>query len=96
MSEVRTYNCEVCGAEKGSTNHWFLVKENPEEQTLTISRWKNELASDRRVHHACGEQDVERLVSRWLASGRIATVPSEFYVRQIWSSDRKGMLSTEP
>ncbi len=65
MSEVRTYNCEVCGAEKGSTNHWFLVKENPEEQTLTISRWKNELASDRRVTMPA----ASRTWSAWFHAG---------------------------
>lgn len=78
MTEIRTYNCEVCGVEKRSNNHWFLIRENREEET--ICRWKDELASEQSVHHACGEQDVELLVSRWLAVGRIETMPPRFYL----------------
>jgi len=62
--------CDVCGAEKKETNHWFTVN-------LTLwggirfDRWNyenpgNNLSAD---FHLCGEQCCQKKLSDWTTKG---------------------------
>lgn len=72
MSEIRTYACEICGIEKGTSNHWFVLAPGPVEGTLIIGKWREDWAGGACTHHACGEQHLQSLLSQWLASGGLS------------------------
>jgi hypothetical protein len=78
------FNCNVCGARKGATNHWRVlslgtvkVKEEGDApmydiRELTISEWHPVLALADGTSHACGNNCTQKLVERYLHSGTLA------------------------
>jgi len=58
-------SCDICGAEKRQTNHWFVAYEQAGE--LRVSGW----TSRRRLHtgtkHLCGQTCLHKLVDDFIA-----------------------------
>ena len=82
MAEVNTFACDVCGAQKRETNHWWIVaviEAGLEPRTLEISPfteqlWKDCMEAEVVVERAiaCGEEHVQTLLSRFLSTGSLA------------------------
>jgi hypothetical protein len=73
---TETFNCDICGKQKGSTDHWWLAwielysphPEAPERHLFKIYPWENMLAHDATAKHLCGQACLQKLVDRWLNS----------------------------
>ena len=57
--------CDICGAEKKQTNHWFIAMEQAGE--LRISSWSSERKGRSGAKHLCGQTCLHRLVDDFLA-----------------------------
>jgi hypothetical protein len=72
----QTIACDICGAERRETNHWFVaVVQNKE---LCISNWDNQRRTTKGSKHLCGQTCLHRLVDDFMAGtvgGRPATEP---------------------
>jgi hypothetical protein len=74
LSWTETFNCDICGKQKGSTDHWWLAwsepfsphPDAPERNMLKIYPWENMLAHDASAKHLCGQACLQKLVDRWL------------------------------
>ena len=71
---TETFNCDICGKQKGSVDHWWLAwtepysphREAPERQLFKIYPWENMMAHDATIKHLCGQACLQKLVDRWL------------------------------
>jgi hypothetical protein len=71
---TETFNCDICGKQKGSTDHWWLAwtepytphPDAPERRMFKIYPWENMLAHDAEAKHLCGQACLQKLVDRWL------------------------------
>ena len=71
---TETFNCDICGKQKGSVDHWWLAwtepfsphAQAPERQMFKIYPWENMLAHDATAKHLCGQACLQKLVDRWL------------------------------
>lgn len=71
---TETFNCDICGKQKGSTDHWWLAwvepysphPEAPERHMFKIYPWENMMAHDTSAKHLCGQACLQMLVDRWL------------------------------
>jgi len=71
-------SCDICGAEKKQTNHWFVASEQAGE--LRVSGWnaRNKLRAG--TKHLCGQTCLHKLVDEFLAgtlAGRFAPPAAE-------------------
>lgn len=66
-------SCDVCGAEKKQTNHWFVAAEQAGE--LRIAGWSSRSRLRTGAKHLCGQTCLHKLVDEFMAraiAGRIA------------------------
>jgi hypothetical protein len=70
MKPAAKYHCEVCGAPKKGED-WFLVTEDPGQDTLQILKWNIRLAEQEGMRHLCTSAHVEELVSHWMMTGSL-------------------------
>jgi hypothetical protein len=56
--------CDICGSEKGETNHWFVGYEESGE--LRISDWNPLHLLSPEAKHLCGETCAHKLISQFL------------------------------
>jgi hypothetical protein len=74
LTWTETFNCDVCGKQKGTVDHWWLAwsepysphAEAPERHMFKIYPWENMLAHDSLAKHLCGQACLQKLVDRWL------------------------------
>jgi hypothetical protein len=59
-------SCDICGAEKKQTNHWFVAYESNGE--LRISGWQSKHTLRPKVKHLCGQKCVHRLMDEFMAA----------------------------
>jgi hypothetical protein len=62
--------CDVCGAEKRDTNHWWaswIDKKSGEFRSARLT----EKTTNNGYHHACGSVCNGKLHQRWMASGTL-------------------------
>jgi hypothetical protein len=59
-------SCDICGAEKKQTNHWFVAYEQRGE--LRLSGWQSKLTLRPKVKHLCGQKCVHRLMDEFMAA----------------------------
>lgn len=66
-------SCDVCGAEKQQTNHWFIAYEQGGE--LRVSGWtsRHRLRPDSK--HLCGQTCLHKLVDDFMARALTARAP---------------------
>lgn len=58
-------SCDICGAEKKQTNHWFIAYEAGGE--LRICGWTARLRKKSGAHHLCGQTCLHKLVDEFMA-----------------------------
>ncbi|HWG20200.1 MAG TPA: hypothetical protein VG225_06685 [Terracidiphilus sp.] len=71
-------SCDICGAEKKQTNHWFVACEQAGE--LRVSGWNSRNRLRAGSKHLCGQTCLHKLVDEFMArtiAGRIAPAPTE-------------------
>ena len=74
MTWTETFNCDICGKQKGTVDHWWLAwsepfvphAEAPERHMLKVYPWENMLAHDANARHLCGQACLQKLVDRWM------------------------------
>lgn len=59
MAAKLTYTCDICGAVKKDTNHWFAVNEKAHNDNpnfpIEIYKWPNNDEVLKTRSHLCGE-----------------------------------------
>ena len=87
MTWTETFNCDICGKQKGTVDHWWLAwsepfvphAEAPERHMLKVYPWENMLAHDANARHLCGQACLQKLVDRWMTKyPRTGTLEDEF------------------
>lgn len=74
MAQIKTWRCDVCGAEKRSANHWYMV--DTTTKTMVIAKWDSETAPDMEFH-LCGEGCLSAKVAEVIGEQwRPAPVPN--------------------
>lgn len=66
-------SCDICGAEKRQTNHWFVVCEQAGE--LRVSGWNSRNRLRPATKHLCGQTCLHKLVDEFIAramAGKLA------------------------
>ena len=58
-------SCDVCGAEKRQTNHWFVAYEHGGE--LRVSEWASRHRLRPGSKHLCGQTCLHKLVDEFVA-----------------------------
>lgn len=58
-------SCDICGAEKKQTNHWFVAYEHAGE--LRIGGWKSRYCKRPGSRHLCGQTCLHKLVDEFMA-----------------------------
>lgn len=71
MRVPEKFSCDVCGAEKGAVNRWFLITFG--ERAVIVEPWEGATVeaiagADR---HLCGEAHVQVEISKFLSRPRI-------------------------
>jgi hypothetical protein len=66
-------SCDICGAEKRQTNHWFVAYEQSGE--LRVSGWTSRRRTRPGSKHLCGQTCLHKLVDDFMARS-IAVRPS--------------------
>jgi hypothetical protein len=59
-------SCDICGAEKKQTNHWFVTSEQGGE--LRVSGWSSRNRLRAGSKHLCGQTCLHKLVDEFMAS----------------------------
>lgn len=58
-------SCDVCGAEKKQTNHWFVAWEQAGE--LRLAGWSSRMKQRPGTKHLCGQTCLHKLVDEFMA-----------------------------
>jgi hypothetical protein len=58
-------SCDICGAEKKQTNHWFVAHENGGE--MRVSGWNSRNRMRLGSKHLCGQTCLHKLVDDFMA-----------------------------
>ena len=70
MAFTQKVNCDICGKEKGSVNHWWIFDPPRTEgqELFLMAKWSDERAV--RYKHACGQECLIKAVSEWMQKER--------------------------
>jgi hypothetical protein len=63
-------SCDICGAEKKQTNHWFVAYTHAGE--LRVSGWGTQGKIRAGAKHLCGQTCLHKLVDEFIAGGAIS------------------------
>ena len=68
MSRSVQVTCNICGAIKRDTNHWFVAREEPRLGSLILmpAGSEEDLKGSYILADLCGEECVTRVVQQWL------------------------------
>ena len=64
MAQLKTWVCDVCGAQRGKANHWYAL--DTTTRTAVISKFDPETA-EQMEFHLCGTGCLQRKLSELLA-----------------------------
>jgi hypothetical protein len=68
-------SCDLCGAQRRETNHWFIAYEQSGE--LRVSDWTSQHLHYPGTKHLCGESCLHQLLGEFLAnSAQTRTMPA--------------------
>lgn len=65
MAEVKTYSCDECKTQKKDANHWWLISESNNRESITIYQWKNPTNNRK---HFCSHECVVRHIQKWMGT----------------------------
>lgn len=67
--KIETYKCDVCGVQKGETNHWFKVIFVAGGDGMFLFPAHREcMSSEGKEFDLCGQQCVQRKVEEYIGS----------------------------
>jgi hypothetical protein len=66
-------SCDICGAEKKQTNHWFVAYEQDDE--LRVSGWSSRKRLRPGAKHLCGQTCLHKLMDDFMARTLAARMP---------------------
>lgn len=71
MSTKVAFTCDVCGAERKETNHWFVVEVTNRGFHLHDWAWAvRECEIDKQgVKHVCGQACAHKLLDEFMSGG---------------------------
>ncbi len=58
-------SCDICGAEKKQTNHWYVACEQGGE--LRVGGWNSRMRQRPGAKHLCGQTCLHKLVDEFMA-----------------------------
>jgi hypothetical protein len=67
-------SCDICGAEKRQTNHWFVAYEQGEE--LRLCGWSSRQRKRPGSKHLCGQKCLHKLVDDYMARAIAVRLPA--------------------
>jgi hypothetical protein len=67
-------SCDICGAEKRQTNHWFVAYEQGEE--LRLCGWSSRRRKRPGSKHLCGQKCLHKLVDDYMARAIAVRTPA--------------------
>jgi hypothetical protein len=67
-------SCDICGAEKRQTNHWFVAYAQAGE--LRVSAWNSTGRTRSGTKHLCGQTCLHKLVDEYIAGTMPGRVPA--------------------
>jgi hypothetical protein len=67
-------SCDICGAEKRQTNHWFVAYEQAEE--LRLCGWSSRQRKRPGSMHLCGQKCLHKLVDDYMARAIAVRTPA--------------------
>ncbi len=68
------YICDICGAERKETNHWFAANVG---RTLVLRQWEDKQKGNA---HICGQECVHKMLDKWMSEkekGKADAGPAE-------------------
>ena len=71
MSIETKYTCDVCGAVRGETNHWFQARLRANEWQAASLEIEPFISIGLTAVHLCGQKCAHALLDRWLATGQL-------------------------
>jgi hypothetical protein len=89
-------SCDICGAEKKQTNHWFVASEQAGELRVTGWNSRNKLRAG--TKHLCGQTCLHKLVDEFMArtiSGRITPPAADVALASEALSDIDASLTSK-
>ena len=74
MSYSESYECDVCGDQKGEEGDWWLAwldcfpgaKPEDNQPLIKLTRWERGQARTPGVKHLCGARCAGTLLDRWM------------------------------
>lgn len=81
-------SCDLCGAEKRQTNHWFVAYAHAGE--LRVSAWNASSRMRAGAKHLCGQTCVHKLLDEFIAgtaSTRVQALPEVTEERECAATD---------
>jgi hypothetical protein len=70
-------SCDICGAEKKQTNHWFVAYTQAGE--LQVSGWGTQRRLRAGSKHLCGQTCLYRLVDEFVAGTANSSAPAQVF-----------------
>lgn len=68
--KIETYRCDVCGIQKGETNHWWIITlpdlASPARSELILSPATDDQHRDSNDFDLCGAACVQKKVAEFL------------------------------
>jgi hypothetical protein len=89
-------SCDICGAEKKQTNHWFVASEQAGE--LRICGWNSRNKLRAGTKHLCGQTCLHKLVDEFMAgtiAGRITPPVADIALTSEPLSDTDASLTSK-
>lgn len=90
-------SCDICGAEKKQTNHWFVAYEQGGE--LRVGGWNSRFCKRAGSRHLCGQTCLHKLVDEFMAQaieGDRATVAAEQSAAEAISAEARAVPVASP
>jgi len=70
MSVKPQFVCDICGAQRQDTNHWFLAEQLP-NGILSFTPWDLPRSPGYReqahIQHLCGQACAHKLLDAWMS-----------------------------
>jgi hypothetical protein len=89
-------SCDICGAEKKQTNHWFVASEQGGE--LRVCGWNSRNKLRAGTKHLCGQTCLHKLVDEFMAgtiAGRITPPTAEVALDSESQTDTDASLTSK-
>lgn len=70
----QVFSCDVCGMDKKTANHWFIIQLVNDE--FRLSHWNESKAKRKGTIHVCGMEHAHRLMGQYASGGMVTLTRS--------------------